>query len=121
MHFASSPDHGMALIGLNIVMAPMPQSSKYTSLKMVEYKFTKHEFNIAQTFQLGSTGMEGSGLGQVGHLSGQTTSVEARNNQDHGNTPTGTELKWNTETLILSKHLPKTNSHLEPRIDKTML
>ena len=62
---------------------------------MVEYKFTKHEFNIAQTFQLGSTGMEGSSLGQVGHLSGQT-SVEARNNQDHGNSPSGTELKQNT-------------------------
>ena len=121
MHFTSSPDHGMALIELNIVMVPMPQSSKYTSLKMVEYKFTKHEFSIAQTFQLGSTGMEGSSLGQVGHLSRQTTSVEARNNQDHGNSPSGIELKQNTEILTLSNHLPKANSHLEPRIDETML
>ena len=121
MHFASSPDHGMALIGLNIVMAPTPQSSKYTSRKMVEYKSTKHEFSIAQTFQRGSTGMEGSGQGQVGHLSGQTTSVEARNNQDHGNSPSSTKLNWNAEALTLSDHLPKTNSHLEPRINKTML
>ena len=88
---------------------------------MVEYKFTKHEFSIAQAFQLGSTGRQGSGLGQAGHLSGQITSVEASNNQDHGNSPSGTELKQNTETLTLSNHLPKTSSHLEPQIDKTML
>ena len=87
---------------------------------MVEYKFTKYEFSIAQTFQLGSTGMEGSGLGQVGHLSGHTTSVEARNNQNHRNSPNIT-LKQNTATLTLSNHLPKTSSHLESWIDKTML
>ena len=102
MHFASSPDHGMALIGLNIVMAPTPQSSKCTSLKMVEYNFTKHEFSIVQTIQLGSTAIERSGLGQVGHLNGQTTSVEARNHQDHRNSPSGTKLNLNTETSTLS-------------------
>ena len=90
VYFASFPDRGVALIRLNIVMAPTPQSSKYTFFKMVEYKFTKHEFSIAQTSQLGSTGMEGSRLGQVGYLSGQTTSVEARKNQDYENSPSGT-------------------------------
>ena len=75
MHFASSPDHGMALVRLNIAMGPMPPSSKYTctSFNMAGYKFIKHEFNIAQTFQLGSTGMEGSSLDQVGQLNEQAT------------------------------------------------
>ena len=107
MHFVSCPDHGMALIGLNIVTGPMPQSSKCISLKMVRYKSIKHDFSIVQTSQLVSIGMEGSGLDQVGHLSGQPTLVERDDNQDDRGSPSSS----NTKTLSPNNHPLGTNGH----------
>ena len=117
MHCVSCPDHGMALIGLNIVTGPMPQSSKCISLKMVRYKSIKRDFSIVQTSQLGFIGMEGSGLDQVGHLSGQPTLVERDDNQDDRGSPSSS----NTKTLSPNNHPLGTNGHLKPQINKTIL
>ena len=75
----------MALIRFNAVMVLMLQWSKCTSLRMVEFKFTRPKFGTAQAFQLGFTGTEGSILGQASLLSEQVISMREKERTNRNN------------------------------------